>query len=98
MLIYHKKNDDDMYSNVDHSSENDKKLRNNSKRGYKSSIIRVPHVIRAKASKRVARKQLTRKSKPTVRIPRKRRISSGKKRLLKKNAQFLEDLGLKVKA
>lgn len=97
MLIYHKK-DDDIYSNTHRTSKVYKTLRKISKRAYKSAITQAPHVIPARASKRVARKKLTRKSKVGIKSPKKRRVPSGKKRLLKKNAQFLEDLGLKVKA
>lgn len=96
MLIYHKK--DDMCSNAINVGDDFKKRRKSMKKGYKSTGNRKQHVIRAKVLKRVGRKKTGVSGNKKKQIRRKKTRSTGKKQLLKSNVQFLETLGLKVKA
>lgn len=102
MLLYH------CHSNAIDSNFGFKNMKNknkSSKKGYKSTCIRKSssHSIND-VEERVLKKskvQRKKKSKVPTRKPRVLRIKKSKvlrkKRVLKKNVQFLEGLGLKVK-
>lgn len=85
-----------MYSNVVNGDNEFKKREKNMKEEYKSTDIRKQHVIRARVPKQAGRKKNSGSTKK-VALHRKKHGSSVKKQILKKNVQFLEDLGLKVK-